>query len=227
MISMSNISSKATRLPVPDRQPREGEKAPYAGKEPPVPFEVLPVDTIVDGVDCSGMTLDPKKGDMPAFLQSQNRRGLTPEQKAKVDAAVKLLKDADKAKAKERKAMASQLGMAPTDMKKAGAKLKSEVKAKPTKTAKTKTVKPVKAKAEKATTKPVKVAKPRKDGEPRPGSKAALVGDLLRRKNGCTAAEAMKAAEWPSISMPAAAKAAGLKLRKEKKPGEVTRYYGS
>lgn len=56
-------------------------------------------------------------------------------------------------------------------------------------------------------------------------SKAALIGQLLLRKEGCTTADVLKATGWPSVSMPAQAKMVGLKLRKEKE-GKVTRYYG-
>lgn len=57
-------------------------------------------------------------------------------------------------------------------------------------------------------------------------TKAAMVGQLLLDPKGCTTADILKATGWPSVSVPAQAKAVGLKLRKEKKPGEVTRYFG-
>lgn len=63
-----------------------------------------------------------------------------------------------------------------------------------------------------------------KDG-PRKGSKVDLIAGLLKRKGGCTTADVLKATGWPAVSMPQQAKAAGLKLRKEKKAGEVTRYF--
>lgn len=72
-----------------------------------------------------------------------------------------------------------------------------------------------KAKAKKATSKP------------RGSNKTGIVADLLKRKDGCTSAEVLKATSWPAVSMPAMAKAAGLKLRKEKVKGEPTRYFGS
>ena len=55
------------------------------------------------------------------------------------------------------------------------------------------------------------------------GTKLELIASMLKRKEGCTAADAMKAVGWTKISMPAQAKAAGLKLKKEK-DGKVTRY---
>lgn len=61
----------------------------------------------------------------------------------------------------------------------------------------------------------------------RTGTKLVKIVELLSRKQGCTTAEVLKATGWPSVSMPQQAKAAGLKLRKEKKSGEVTRYFGS
>lgn len=60
----------------------------------------------------------------------------------------------------------------------------------------------------------------------RPGSKLEIVVNLLKRKEGCTAAEVLTATEWPAVSMPQQARAAGLMLRKEK-DGKVTRYYAA
>lgn len=51
---------------------------------------------------------------------------------------------------------------------------------------------------------------------PREGSKLALIAEMLRRKNGCTAEEVKKATGWPAVSMPTQARLAGLKLFKEK-----------
>lgn len=75
------------------------------------------------------------------------------------------------------------------------------------------------------TPKTAKAAKPA--SEARKGSKTALIGELLGRKNGCTSAEVLAATGWPAVSMPQQAKAVGVKLRKEKKPGEVTRYFAA
>lgn len=61
--------------------------------------------------------------------------------------------------------------------------------------------------------------------EPRPGSKLAEIGALLARSEGCTAAEVMKATGWPSVSMPAQAKALGCKLRVVKDGKEPSRYF--
>lgn len=60
----------------------------------------------------------------------------------------------------------------------------------------------------------------------RPGSKLEIVVGLLTRPAGCTAAEVLKATEWPAVSMPQQARAAGLTLRQEK-DGKVTRYWGT
>lgn len=60
----------------------------------------------------------------------------------------------------------------------------------------------------------------------RPGSKLEIVVGLLTRKEGCTTAEILKATEWPSVSVPQQARAAGLKLRQEK-DGKVTRYWAA
>lgn len=67
----------------------------------------------------------------------------------------------------------------------------------------------------------------RASGEPRKGSKTEMVAKLLLRKSGTTTAEILEATGWPAVSVPALAKAAALKLRKEKEQGKPTRYYGS
>ena len=58
-------------------------------------------------------------------------------------------------------------------------------------------------------------------------TKNSIVAALLLRKSGTTGAEILAATNWPSVSVPGQAKAAGLALRKEKTPGKPTRYYGS
>lgn len=70
-----------------------------------------------------------------------------------------------------------------------------------------------------------KEAKPRK-AKSHGKSKMLIVAELLKRTEGCTTADVLKATGWPTVSMPAQAKAAKLKLYKEKKKGEVTRYFG-
>lgn len=62
---------------------------------------------------------------------------------------------------------------------------------------------------------------------PRAGTKTEAVAKLLMRSEGTTTAEVLKATGWPAVSMPQQAKAAGLKLRKEKVKGEPTRYWGA
>ena len=79
---------------------------------------------------------------------------------------------------------------------------------------------PAKAKA-----KPAKAPKVKPAGEGR-GDKLKAIVALLTRSSGCTGAEVLAATGWPSVSMPQQATAAGLKLRKEKKPGQPTRYWG-
>jgi hypothetical protein len=56
-------------------------------------------------------------------------------------------------------------------------------------------------------------------------SKTKKILSLLQREGGCTRAEALKVSGWPSVSMPAVAKAAGLRLRRSKRKGEPIRYY--
>lgn len=104
------------------------------------------------------------------------------------------------------------------------------VKRKAPRVSKPKTKTPKKAKAAKVAK--VKVAKAKKPSAPkaaktegvREGTKLALVVGLLKRSEGCTTADVLSATGWPSVSMPQQAKAAGLKLRKEK-DGKVSRYF--
>lgn len=84
---------------------------------------------------------------------------------------------------------------------------------------------PKKAKATKTSSK-AQAAHQARSGNVRPGTKLELVVTLLTRKEGCTTADILKATDWPSVSVPQQAKAAGLTLRKEK-DGNVTRYWGS
>ena len=97
------------------------------------------------------------------------------------------------------------------------------------KTAKPTRVKKVKA-PKKASTKVKAPAKPatKTAGQKtiRKGSKLAICAQLLLRPEGCTAAEVLAATKWPAVSMPQQARAAGLKLKKEK-DGKVTRYWGT
>lgn len=79
--------------------------------------------------------------------------------------------------------------------------------------------------AKKAKTKKAAKSKPRKavkakngDGV-KPGTKLAKVAAMLQRPGGCTAEQVKKACDWPSVSMPQQAKAAGLTLKKEKVDG--------
>lgn len=61
---------------------------------------------------------------------------------------------------------------------------------------------------------------------PKKPLKYQLVGQMLLRKEGCTAAEVMKAMNWTKIAMNDMAERNGLTLRKVKE-GTVTRYFGS
>lgn len=56
-------------------------------------------------------------------------------------------------------------------------------------------------------------------------TKAEIIGDMLLRPEGTTAKEVCSAMNWPSVSMPAQAKAAGLTLHKEKVDG-IMKYWG-
>lgn len=71
--------------------------------------------------------------------------------------------------------------------------------------------------------KPQKAAASAPKGERgvRPGSKLEIIVGLLTRPEGCTTADVLKATEWPSVSMPQQAKAAGITLKKEKVDGRT------
>jgi hypothetical protein len=60
--------------------------------------------------------------------------------------------------------------------------------------------------------------------EVRPGSKLEKIVKLLTRKQGCTAKEILDVCKWPSVSVPQQARAAGLKLIKQKNGDGVTVY---
>jgi hypothetical protein len=182
---------------------------PYAGME--LPPALLPPGTLIDGFDCTGMTDDPKKIGTPVYCQCQNRRLLDPRQQAAADAALKALRAQERA---ERQSLKGPCGPG-ADMRRSGAKLR------------TRTARPAIA-AGKATGAPRKAADavPAKKAT-KARSKLQAVAALLRRAKGCTAAECMAATGWPSISMPAMAKAAGLKLKKEKVKGSPIRYFGT
>lgn len=63
-------------------------------------------------------------------------------------------------------------------------------------------------------------------GGVKPGSKLEKIVKLLKRKEGCTAADALAATGWPSLSFNQQAAAAGIKLRKVKE-GRITRYFAA
>lgn len=70
-------------------------------------------------------------------------------------------------------------------------------------------------------------AKPKKEPVRNGRSKVNVIGDLLLKPEGTTTAEILATTGWPSVSVPAQAKMAGLTLRSEKVKGEPKRYWGS
>lgn len=60
---------------------------------------------------------------------------------------------------------------------------------------------------------------------PRAGTKVALIGKMLQRKNGCSALEVRRATGWRAASIPLMAQMNGMKITKERKPGKLTRYW--
>lgn len=63
---------------------------------------------------------------------------------------------------------------------------------------------------------------------PRAGgpSKSEQAAELLLRPEGCTTKDILDLTKWPSVSVPAVARANGLTLRQEK-AGRVTTYFGA
>jgi hypothetical protein len=116
----------------------------------------------------------------------------------------------------EPKAAAPEANKETDDMAKTAKKTASKAAPKAAKPAQ----KPARAAKKKAAP---EAAKPREANGARPGSKLAMVVELLKQPGGTTAAEVKKVTGWPSVSMPAQAKAAGLTLKKEEVDG-VTRY---
>lgn len=204
--------------------------------------------SIIDGASAAETTTD----DVPDFLDAKNRTPLSPEKQAKLDADMKAAREkpiepeaakilADQAERKrtkrevrKEKAAAEKEGKSTAlpPSGKAALALITGKSAKPKRPAKTKAAAkakaPAKAKAKKAdgakAKKPAaaKAAKPKAKGS----TKVEVIASLLKRKEGCTTAEVLKATGWPSVSMPQQAKAASLKLRKVKE-GSVSRYFGS
>lgn len=68
---------------------------------------------------------------------------------------------------------------------------------------------------------------PRGPGRPREGSKLVQIVALLTRPEGATTREILDATGWPAVSVPQQAKAGGLDLRKQKLPGQRSRYFGT
>lgn len=83
-----------------------------------------------------------------------------------------------------------------------------------------------KAKSKRKATTKAKAKKTVNGNGVREGSKAELIAKMLKRPNGCTTKEVLKATGWPTVSMPAQAAMAGLKLRKEK-TDKGLRYYAA
>jgi hypothetical protein len=225
------------RLPVPPRRtlgkaagasegPGVTEQPAGQKNEPAVPLPALVVAPACNGLDIKPMTSvesltqTPAQNlaadlAIPAFL----KREATPEAKEQAEKAMKriakqvgpdrTIKNPPDAKTKsqsvgpEAMAVIKRMGKAPASAK------------------------PTKAKTAAKAKKPASEAKTKTAGPSRGQSKTAMVGEMLLRFDGCTAAEVMAACNWPSVSMPQQAKACGLTLRKDKVSGEPTRYYGS
>lgn len=209
---------------------------PYAGKETVPVLAPLPEGTIIDGVDCSGMTDDPRKDGIPVYLQQQNRRALSPENAAKAVLLAAAIQAEKRAQRVERRAKAKLLGLSPLDLRQHGAVLKSETQKESAMSKKRKVklpVPPPRRGRRKPAAAPVNGTAVVTEGAPtaageaatvRGGSKLEAIVGLLRRPVGCTAAEVLAATGWPTVSMPAQAKAAGIELTTAKE-GRTTRYW--
>lgn len=81
------------------------------------------------------------------------------------------------------------------------------------------------AKAKKATKKAAKAKSTKSNGTR--GVKSGEVKRLLLRKGGCTRKEILETTGWPTVSVQAMAKSAGLKLRVEKVKGKPMQYFGT
>lgn len=156
----------------------------------------------------SEMTLKRVKHRVPASFTDAEAEAMierrTAEKKAKASARIEKLKQslAEKEQQKIDKANEKRqtLGLPPIEQKEEDVMAKTK-------------------------TKKAKAAKPKSNGK-RASNKSAKVAQFLTRPEGCTNKEVLKALGWPTISMPAMAKAQGLKLRKEK-TDDGMRYYGT
>ena len=112
--------------------------------------------------------------------------------------------------------------------KKAAAPQQTESEMSTTKKARKATKEPKTAKPKAAKAKAPKAAKAKAtNGHAGPrGEKTLEIARLLQRKNGVTRAEILEYTGWPSVSVQAMAKAAGLKLSKSKEKGSPTSYFG-
>jgi hypothetical protein len=78
----------------------------------------------------------------------------------------------------------------------------------------------------KAKTKRAPKAKAANGSGPRKGSTQEIMYKLLTRGKGCTRPEILKATGWKAVSVQQVCAALGLKIKMEKKKGEVTTYWG-
>lgn len=123
------------------------------------------------------------------------------------------------------KAIAAEFSEPPTDQPKAEATPTPEQQESEMGSVKSKSKKSGKKTAAEKTSSPMRTKSNGANGSngARAGSKVEIIAGLLKRPEGCTTADVLKITGWPSVSMPAQAKAAGLTLQKEK-DGSVTRY---
>lgn len=224
---------KASKLPVPPPKSKASVSAPTIPDSEDIPT-FLKVENRV-----------PLSAEHAAKLKASTEQARLASTKATRDAAAaevaaeqkakKALKaavgreTAQAAKAGATAAMPPQ-GKAAVAVIKTGAPLGSAADAQ-VKAGRSNVVEHKKPKASGAKPKPVAKPKPAPKKAtakkaPKGTTKLALVAALLTRKQGCTSADVLKATGWPAVSMPQQAKAAGLKLTKEKTKGTNTRYFG-
>ena len=91
-----------------------------------------------------------------------------------------------------------------------------------------KAAKPVKVKKAKAVKKATsKAARPSRKGIKRDGEKNKIITRMLSRTSGCSRKELLEALGWKAVSMQQVSKMVGLKLKIDKVPGKVMRYFGT
>lgn len=162
------------------------------------------------------MLEDPRRRGVPLFLQFQNRVPFTPAQQARWDERVRARAAGEppgRSDFRKPKSMSWEEFDARQEAEAAARRAASYARI-------------AVVKENYGDRHPARVPRVRGLGKSAAGSKGAMIAEMMLRPGGCTTAEVLSATGWPSVSMPAAARSAGLALRRER-VGGVLRYYGS